>query len=329
MDNWKRLEILLEQNQFELINFKNITPYKDGTDCRLIYLMNDSVESFLVFRNVRYTGEYKTDYEGNLEYVLSPDENCIRIHQGNSCLLLFFDELDLETHLYNYGEIGHFWLKGNEDLRIIEYQISIIADKLTYLGKDACNIQEQALAALKHFPPLNYTCYPSASTDYVIPLDNPWAVSSEALSLMEHICMEAKDEKMYRLIHKYRISPSVHLAKKIARCLSYSRHYKVPEILRERIRQAAEMYPNRSFGRTEDLRIRHELHLAYNICHNYKKRKISAWIYREEPFIYDCDDIKFGIYILIIQKGVLYRKTKVFRLEPSIEGSDPVFSKIL
>lgn len=318
MNNWKRLELLLEQNLFELIDFNNVTPHEDGTDCRLIYLMNDSVESFLVFRNVRYKGVYKEHYEGELEYAISPAENCIRVHQGDSYLLLFFDALDLETHLYDYGEIGHFWVKGHEDLRIIEYQIAIIADKLKYLGRDACSLQEEKLAALKHFPPLNYTCYPSASADYVIPMENPWTASSEALDLMEHICQEAKDEKMYHLIHKYRFTPSVHLAKKIARYLSYSRHYKVPEILRERIRQASEIYRKRSFGPAEDLQIRQKLDLADSICQQYRKRNISAWIYREEPFIHACDDIEFQIYVLIVRKGLLKRKVKVLRLREKV-----------
>ena len=36
-------------------------------DIPLVYLMNDAVESFLVFRNVRMTGEYHSDYQGELQ----------------------------------------------------------------------------------------------------------------------------------------------------------------------------------------------------------------------------------------------------------------------
>ena len=52
----EKLEQLLEQDQFELIFTEQ--------DIRLVYLMNDAVESFLVFQNVRMTGEYKDEYEG-------------------------------------------------------------------------------------------------------------------------------------------------------------------------------------------------------------------------------------------------------------------------
>ena len=60
MDTLAMLEELLEQDQFELL-----IP-KDGMsgELRLVYLMNDAVESFLVFKNARMTGAYLEDYEG-------------------------------------------------------------------------------------------------------------------------------------------------------------------------------------------------------------------------------------------------------------------------
>ena len=44
----EKLAQLLEQDQFELI-------FQEAK-VRLVYLMNDAVESFLVFKNVRITG---------------------------------------------------------------------------------------------------------------------------------------------------------------------------------------------------------------------------------------------------------------------------------
>ena len=41
---------LLRQEQFELI--------LSDTDIRLVYLMNDAVESFLVFKDAKMTGKY-------------------------------------------------------------------------------------------------------------------------------------------------------------------------------------------------------------------------------------------------------------------------------
>ena len=64
--------------------------------------------------------------------------------------------------------IGHFWVKGYEYLRQLEYTFAILRDKREYLGDRYCNRREQKLAALADFPPLNYTCYPAISKEYLV-----------------------------------------------------------------------------------------------------------------------------------------------------------------
>lgn len=62
-DTIELLQDLLEQHQFELL-----IPENENTDrLRLVYLMNDAVESFLVFVNAGITGLYQKDYEGELD----------------------------------------------------------------------------------------------------------------------------------------------------------------------------------------------------------------------------------------------------------------------
>ena len=56
MNVYRMLEILGEQNQFELLEGEN--GFHTPQDIRLVYLMNDAVECFLTFRNARITGEY-------------------------------------------------------------------------------------------------------------------------------------------------------------------------------------------------------------------------------------------------------------------------------
>lgn len=43
-----------------------VDSYVKNGEIRLVYLMNDAVESFLVFGNARMTGVYKPDYEGEI-----------------------------------------------------------------------------------------------------------------------------------------------------------------------------------------------------------------------------------------------------------------------
>lgn len=115
-DTLGMLQELLEQDQFELPDTEEAK--KTGT-LHLVYLMNDAVESFLVFQDARMTGTYKKDYEEELEYSLSQDRETyiLSVWQGDSVVTVLFRKLELEVHLYNYGEIGHFWVKGWEYLR--------------------------------------------------------------------------------------------------------------------------------------------------------------------------------------------------------------------
>ena len=107
MDTFEMLQELLEQDQFELL-------FTEGEDkIRLVYLMNDAVESFLIFRGAKMTGEYQEDYVGELSASLSQtdDQYVLAVRQGDSVVTIFFEELELDVHLYNYGVIGHFWVK--------------------------------------------------------------------------------------------------------------------------------------------------------------------------------------------------------------------------
>ena len=141
------LEELLEQDQFELL----LPEYK------LVYMMNDAVESFLVFHGARMTGIYQDDYEGPLDASVTYEngEYVLVVHQDDSVVTLFYQSLSVEVHLYNYGEIGHFWVEGYEYLRQLEYRIAILRDKLEYLGPNSAHRQKQKLAMLEQFPPLN------------------------------------------------------------------------------------------------------------------------------------------------------------------------------
>ena len=78
------LQELLAQDQFELLlpesagkageKTKSDTDFnRTFNSLRLVYLMNDAVESFLVFQRVRMTGTYRKDYEGELEATLSQE----------------------------------------------------------------------------------------------------------------------------------------------------------------------------------------------------------------------------------------------------------------
>ena len=178
-DTFQKLAELLGEDQFELVavndeedpqdqkaasesafseeiaekpddNIYRVDSYVKNGEIRLVYLMNDAVESFLVFGNARMTGVYKPDYEGEILADLSRQgrEYILVVHQDDSVVTLFFETLSLEKHLYDYSRIGHFWVEGYEYLRQLEYRLAILRDKYDYIGGDSCNALEEKLSAL-------------------------------------------------------------------------------------------------------------------------------------------------------------------------------------
>lgn len=70
LNTFDMLEELLAQNQFELL-----PPNEEKKEIRLVYLMNDAVESFLVFKEAKMTGFYEEGYEGSVDATLKRDKD--------------------------------------------------------------------------------------------------------------------------------------------------------------------------------------------------------------------------------------------------------------
>ena len=296
MDIFVMLEELLEQDQFELL------PAKEGdTERRLVYLMNDAVESFLVFRGAALTGHYLEDYEGALTWSMSRDaaRYVLVVRQGDNAVTLLFENLDLEVHLYNYGEIAHFWVPGYEYLRQLEYRIAILRDKCEYLGPEYCTPEERRLAHLAYFPPLNYCCYPAVPAKYIVPIPDPWNPSEEALNVMEELARECGNKKLGWRLKFYRRHPWPLLAKRIAAMLHRTECEEVVDLLSRRLREAVQDYPRRSFGKATDNAIKRLEQQAEERRQELARQGIRAEVLREEPFTIAQDNLEFHVYLMI------------------------------
>ena len=228
----KNLNLLLEQEQCEFVDIPDgFTGQTESGELRLIYLMNDAVESFLVFHNARMTGEYRPDYEGEISASMSFEdmEYILVVHQGDSVVTIFFEDLLTDVHLYDYGEIGHFWMKDYEYLRQLEYRLAIMRDKYDYLGEEYCTPEERKLAMLVDFPPLNYCCYPAVPEQYIVPRVEPWVPTEEAIAVMENW----PQRRMIRIAEDIKELPETSKAiccKKIAAMLHRNAHAKVVDL---------------------------------------------------------------------------------------------------
>ena len=228
-DTFDKLKELLTQDQFELLLDEEKKEEKQKI--RLVYLMNDAVESFLVFHEARLTGEYRKEYEGELVSSLSEKEKdeipgpryVLVVHQGETVVTVFFEALSLEVNCYDYGEVGHFWMKGWEYLRLLEYRLAILRDKRDYLGESFCSREEVALSELTAFPPLNYCCYPSVSQEYIVPREEPWTPNKEALAVMEGMAEKVGDRSFLFWLGIYRRFSFCFLARFLANRLHKKR----------------------------------------------------------------------------------------------------------
>ena len=364
MDAFVMLQELLEQEQFELIlpdkkaceqqeseenNLENPSAgQKKKQDIRLVYLMNDAVESFLVFHNARMTGEYQPDYEGELIASMScqdvikerKEENLkeaseeagkeddketadnepaeekkteyiLVVHQGDSVVTIFFEELLTDVHLYDYGEIGHFWVKDYEYLRQLEYRLAIMRDKFDYLGEEYCTPQEQKLAMLVDFPPLNYCCYPAVPERYIVPRVEPWVPTQEAITVMEELAEESGDARMLKMLQTYRQNPKIHIARRIAAMLHRNAHAKVVDLLDEKLKEAVSVYKKRSFGEDMDQECLKLFHKVEKRQQQLQKEGKASVILREEPFEIAKDSIGYQVHLMIWEKKLLNRKVKI------------------
>lgn len=302
-DAFRKLAELLSEDQFELVAI-NENYVCDG-EIRLVYLMNDAVESFLVFGNARMTGVYKPDYEGEILADLSRQgkEYILVVHQEDTVVTLFFETLTLEKHLYDYSQIGHFWVEGYEYLRQLEYRLAILRDKYDYIGGDSCNALEEKLAVLVEFPPLNYCCYPAVSEQYIVPRENPWIPSEKAFKVMEEVTAEAGDRSFGRWLGIYQRFPFKWVARRLAVMLHKTRHIRITECLLEELGKASGGYGNRSFGKKADEQLKVLTEKARAKQTELKAKGIESQILREEPFTIARDSIGFKVYLIKWQKG--------------------------
>lgn len=350
MDPFRRLEQLLAQDQFELLleeetaeqikndvsidknrdkngnknenksGNKNENKTGDKNEIRLVYLMNDAVESFLVFEHAVLTGTYQADYEGELEASLECQDDpekpyLLIVRQGDSVVTLFFKNLRLECHLYDYGKIGHFWVSGYEYLRQLEYRIAILRDKCEYLGEEFCTEEERKLASLAHFPPLNHTNYPAVPENYLVPQEEPWVPSELAISVMEELAEEAKDTRFSTLLKWYRRHPVRIFSRFLAMLLHTNAHAKVTDLLEERLSRAASVYPKRSFGAAANARFEETMAKARARQTQLEKQGVKSLILREEPFEIARDSIGFTAYLMIWKPGWINRRTVIEKWE--------------
>ena len=233
------------------------------------------------------------------------------IKQDDTVLTLFFEDLELEVHLYEYAYTGHFWVKDYEYLRQLEYRLAILRDKYDYLGEAYCTEEEIKLAALVEFPPLNYCCYPAVPEKYIVPRENPWIPSEKAIVYMKELAAECEDASLLKMLEFYRKHPAKFWAKRLAVMLHQTKHSRIVDLLSERLQQATADYPRRFFGDDVERKYQQTLKRVKGRQRELKKQGICADILREEPFTIARDSLSYKLYLMIWKEQKGNRVTEI------------------
>lgn len=306
-DEFEKIADLSEQQYFELIN--------DSSGCRLVYLMNDAAESFIVFENHSINGKYIPDCEDEINISIEQNDNyyIMIVHQGSdNVFTLSFTGLHSENYLFNYGATGHFWIKGNEKLRIIDYWLGIIREKFNILGESFCNESEKELVSLSYFRPLRY--FNSVPEKYMNPNDYISETTEKGVSVFRKYCREAGDTDLFKACENY----SDKQLKKIAAMLAGKNGLKTAELIMSDIQSASSGYYDRShIKKHNELMIKAYTEASAMELEGF----LNVRVLREEPFEHTEDTMEFSVFIIAEKNTFTGMKTIVQKISSDTENN--------
>ncbi len=312
------LQELLAQNEFELLLPEDYTANTTEQDIRLVYQMNDTVESFLVFRKAIFTGTYKKDYEGKLDASYDRDKNryVLGVRQGDSVITLFYQKLELEVNLHNSGEIAHFWVPRYENLRQLEFRIAVLWDKYTYLGENYCSEGEKRLVPIWRMSRRLISALTVLHRSRIwCRIEMPKRSFLQGLDVMEQLAKQAKDWLLVGWIRFYRRHPSTIVTRWVAHVLHHSIHFGFVKTLTETIKKETAIYPRRLFGKSGEERLALCLKKANARKEELEKTGAYVEIVRQEPFTIAKDQLDLKVYLLVSRQGMVNQKIQVEEIE--------------
>lgn len=165
---------------------------------------------------------------------------------------------------------------------------------------------EVALSELTAFPPLNYCCYPSVSQEYIVPREEPWTPTEEALAVMRELAEKVKDWRFLFWLRTYRRFPFRFLARFLANRLHKNAHAPLVDLLAERLKAAAALYPRAILPRDgRPSRSGRKTPPVSGSPGNPRRYP------REEPFTTARDSIEGKVYVMRWKKSGTSRKVVV------------------
>lgn len=283
---------------------------KEPTAYMIPYMMNDAAEDYLILKNGRLVGEYLTQKEAvtTAQVVTEADGYVLVVNQGNdNVFTLHFDDIQECVNYYQYHEIGHFWVKGQEHWRQLVYIIGTIYDKYEYMGEQACNEEELELLKLMEFAPFRIWSPVHES------LEEKYPATYDGIDAMEMLALQAGDVSFQRWIRLYRRIPAHWMEKWLSRRLLLPKREALYQLVYEKVKSASEQYPKRNYGirLNEEIKqkrknIHHAL-ISKGFCGTYpeyKKDKMAVLVTEEHPFtLMEFENFVFRVHFMVSECG--------------------------
>ncbi|MCI5623882.1 MULTISPECIES: DUF3878 family protein [Anaerostipes] len=296
-----RLAEIIKYQVLELCTNKN-----DSSGIYIPYMMNDALECYLVLENAGMSGEFLSDYKEELQAQLIKEKGryVLILYQGteNVCTI-WFEEIRQILKCYQYHEIGHFWVKGQEQWRQLVYMVGTIYEKYEYLGDDVCNSLEKELMGLIEFAPFRHW------SPIREPLDDRYPATYEGITCMERLALEAGDMEFVKLLKVYRMFPFRKIENFLSKKMLSPKREPLYHCIYEKIQAASSAYPKRDYGERMNQQIqskRENLDLklkrkGYKGEYPLYRKGITTILATEEhPFtILDWDDFTFRIQLMV------------------------------
>lgn len=300
---YKKLAEIMKYQVFELYSD---TDENERKSYYMPYMMNDALECYLILENCRITGKYLSEFKGEMTGYLAENDGSVAliVRQGeNNVFTLWFEEIKEEMRCYQYHQIGHFWVKGQEHWRQLVYIIGTIYDKYEYLGDSVCTDKEKELLPLMEFAPFRKWSPIKES------LDEKYQDTIDGVRYMELLALEAGDRIIKMLLKYYQKNPFLWI-KRLIEYLLCSRNGKgIYEIIWKKVETASLEYSQRDYGEklnTEIVKQRQEITEileSRGFCGTYpffQRGRVQIVAAEEHPFtILEAEDFNFRIQFMV------------------------------
>ena len=304
--------IITENVPFELI----LRTEPDGSQAGYVpYIMNDSMECYMVLENCRVVGTVQENYQGPTQVEFADHTMGISVRQDKNVYTAWFTGVRQYHSLYRYHDIGHFWCAGREQWRRLVYMVGTIYDKLKFSPTPACTDTELRLSKLMEFAPFRVYSPVSESILSLYP------ETREGAQTFAKLAEEAGDKSLARKVRLYDRFPNPLMAIHIANRLGKAKSARVYEYILGLLNSASSEYAHRDYGWEKNAKLQMERSKVTEALHKegftgeyplFRRAGMEVLAAEEHPFtILETDDYRFRIRFMVSEYPVHKKPTGI------------------